>query len=79
MIESRWELAQLEAHWHALETKVKELKAKAAKAGAKDMAEFVRQIAALRAKQEVAWNKLQSKMGEPAHSSQGWSRGPGAD
>jgi len=48
MIEPQWELAQLEAHWHALETKVEELKAKAAKAGAKDMAEFVRQIAALR-------------------------------
>ena len=79
MIESRWELAQLEAHWHALETKVEELKAKAAKAGAKDMAELVRQIAALRVKQEVAWTKLQLKMGEPANSSQGWSRGTGTD
>ena len=79
MIEPRWELAQLEAHWHTLETKVEELKAKAAKAGAKDVAEFVRQIAAMRAKQEVAWNKLQLKMGEPANSSQGRSRGRGAD
>jgi len=79
MIESRWELAQLEAHWLALATKVEELKAKAAKAGAKDMAEFVRQIAASRAKQEIAWNKLQLKMGEPANSSQGWSRGARAD
>jgi hypothetical protein len=79
MIEPRWELAQLEAYGHALETKVEELKAEAAKAGAKDMAEFVRQIAALRAKQEVAWNKLQSKMGEPANSSRGWYRGTGAN
>ena len=79
MIEPWGELAQLEAYWHALETKVEELKAKAAKAGAKDMAEFVRQIAALRAKQEVTWNKLQLKMGEPANSSQGWSRGMGTD
>ena len=79
MIESRWELTQLEAHGHALETQVEELKAKAAKAGAKDMAELVRQIAALRVKQEVAWTKLQLKMGEPANSSQGWSRGTGAD
>ena len=79
MIEPWWKLAQLEAHWHALETKVKELEAKAAQAGAKDMAEFVRQIAASRAKQEIAWSKLQSKLGEPANSSQGWSRGTGVD
>ena len=79
MIEPRWELAQLETYRHALETKVEELKAQAAQAGAKDMAEFVRQIAALRAKQEAAWNKLQSKMGKPANSSQGWYRGTGAD
>jgi len=79
MIEPWWELAQLEAHWHALETKVEELKAKSAKAGAKDMAEFVRQIAALRAKQEVTWNKLQSKMGGPASPGRGWSQGRGAN
>ncbi len=47
MIESQ-ELAQLQVYLHTLETSIEELKAKA---GAKDMAEFVRQIAALRAKQ----------------------------
>ena len=58
MIEPQKERVQLQARWHALETKIEELKARATKAGAKDMAEFVRQIAALRAKQEVTWNKL---------------------
>ena len=65
MIEPQKELVQLQARWHALETKIEELKARAAKAGAKDMAEFVRQIAALRAKQEVRGTSC--KDGRPAN------------
>jgi uncharacterized protein YlxW (UPF0749 family) len=53
MIESQTEVGQLQARWQALETRIEELKAKATRARAKDMAQFVRQIAALRAQQEA--------------------------
>jgi len=53
MIESQTEVGQLQARWQALETRIEELKAKAIQAGVKDMVEFVRQIAALRAQQEA--------------------------